>query len=235
MLQQAFNRLPRSGTWTKNFRFSRSCQASMYKGKSFSTFNRYDVDPNDAVRQLMEIATRHDPEQTEWLQAVEEVVEDLVVVFKREQRYISLMRHIMEPERLVKFKVPWIDDEGNSRVNRGYRVQYNSTLGPYKGGIRFHPSVNESILKFLGFEQIFKNSLTTLALGGGKGGSNFDPKGKSPAEIMRFCQSFMTELAYHIGPVRDVPAGDIGVGGTEIGYMFGQYKRMTGNWEGVLT
>merc|ERR1719192_468956 len=182
----------------------------------------------------MDIAGR-DWEQAEFLQAVEEIVEDLAPVFSDKPAYISVFRHIMEPERIIKFRVPWVDDKGHSRVNRGYRVQYNSALGPYKGGIRFHPSVNESILKFLGFEQIFKNSLTTLALGGDKGGANFDPKGKSLAEIMRFCQSFMTELGYYIGPVKDVPAGDIGVGGTEIGYMFGQYKRMTGMWEGVLT
>jgi len=166
---------------------------------------------------------------------VEEVIEDLVVVFKRERRYITLMRHIMEPERMLKFKVPWIDDEGNSRLNRGYRVQYNSALGPYKGGIRFHPTVSESVLKFLGFEQVFKNALTTLPLGGGKGGANFDPKGKSIAEIVRFCQSFVTELHHYIGARRDVPAGDIGVGGREVGYMFGHYKRMTSDFDGIFT
>jgi len=183
----------------------------------------------------MTIAKRHDKEQSEWLQAVHEVVEDLVVVFERESKYISLMRHIMEPERLIKFKVPWIDDEGNNRVNRGYRVQYNSALGPYKGGIRFHPTVSESVLKFLGFEQVFKNALTTLPLGGGKGGSNFEPKGKSLAEVVRFCQSFITELHHYIGARRDVPAGDIGVGGREVGFMFGHYKRITSDFDGVLT
>jgi len=205
------------------------------KRTPYTVFNRYDMDSSKAVEELMTIANRHDSEQSEWLQAVQEVVEDLVVVFQRENRYISLMRHIMEPERLVKFKVPWIDDEGNSRVNRGYRVQYNSALGPYKGGIRFHPTVSESVLKFLGFEQVFKNALTTLPLGGGKGGSNFDPKGKSIAEIVRFCQSFITELHHYIGARRDVPAGDIGVGGREVGYMFGHYKRMTSDFDGVLT
>jgi len=202
---------------------------------STSVFNRYDIDASKAVEELMTICRRHDKEQSEWLQAVEEVVEDLVVVFERERKYISLMRHIMEPERLVKFKVPWIDDEGNSRVNRGYRVQYNSALGPYKGGIRFHPTVTESVLKFLGFEQVFKNALTTLALGGGKGGTNFDPKGKSVAEVARFCQSFITELHHYIGARRDVPAGDIGVGGREIGFMFGHYKRITSDYDGVFT
>lgn len=200
-----------------------------------TVFNRYDIEPSKATQELMAIANRHDTEQSEWLQAVEEVVEDLVAVFDRESRYISLMRHIMEPERLVKFKVPWIDDDGNNRVNRGYRVQYNGALGPYKGGIRFHPTVNESVLKFLGFEQVFKNALTTLPLGGGKGGSNFDPKGKSIAEVVRFCQSFITELHHYVGARRDVPAGDIGVGGREIGFMFGHYKRITSDFDGVFT
>jgi len=211
-----------------------------FEGAAHTTFGKYNivkhaVGGEAGVATLIDIAKQNDHEQVEYIQALEEVLEDLVPVFDRDQTQISVMRHLMEPERIIKFRVPWVDDNGHSRVNRGYRVQYNSALGPYKGGLRFHPSVNESILKFLGFEQIFKNSLTTLALGGGKGGANFDPKGKSLAEIMRFCQSFMTELAQYIGPVRDVPAGDIGVGGTEIGYMFGQYKRMTGNWEGVLT
>lgn len=138
----------------------------------------------------------------------------------------GILERIVEPERVIMFRVPWVDDAGNVRVNRGYRVQFNSAIGPYKGGLRFHPSVNLSIIKFLGFEQIFKNSLTTLPIGGGKGGSNFDPKGKSDREIMRFCQSFMSELYRHIGPNTDVPAGDIGVGGREIGYMFGQYKNL---------
>ena len=142
---------------------------------------------------------------------------------------------MVEPERTILFRVPWIDDNGDIQVNKGYRVEFNSAIGPYKGGLRFHPSVNLSILKFLGFEQVFKNSLTTLPMGGGKGGSNFNPKGKSDNEVMRFCQSFMTELAKHIGPNTDVPAGDIGVGGREIGYMFGQYKRLRNEFTGVLT
>jgi len=233
MLLQAFGRFPRTSSVRK---FVRPLATQpMKKVVPFTVFNRYDMDPSKAMEELMTIGERHDSEQLEWLQAVREVVEDLSVVFEREQRYISLMRHIMEPERLVKFKVPWIDDEGNSRVNRGYRVQYNSALGPYKGGIRFHPTVNESVLKFLGFEQVFKNALTTLPLGGGKGGSNFDPKGKSVAEVVRFCQSFITELHHYIGARRDVPAGDIGVGGREVGYMFGHYKRMTSDFDGVLT
>jgi glutamate dehydrogenase (NADP+) len=148
---------------------------------------------------------------------------------------VDVMVRLAEPERAIQFRVPWVDDQGKIQVNRAFRVQYNSAIGPYKGGLRFHPTVNLSVIKFLGFEQIFKNSLTTLPMGGGKGGSDFDPKGKSDNEVMRFCQSFMTELYRHIGPNTDVPAGDIGVGGREIGYLFGQYKRMTGNFEGILT
>ncbi|MDF5431332.1 NADP-specific glutamate dehydrogenase, partial [Vibrio parahaemolyticus] len=147
----------------------------------------------------------------------------------------AIIQRIVEPDRQIMFRVPWVDDAGNVQVNKGYRVEFNSALGPYKGGLRFHHSVNASIIKFLGFEQIFKNALTGLPIGGGKGGSNFDPKGKSDGEIMRFCQSFMNELYRHIGPATDVPAGDIGVGAREIGYMFGQYKRLTGRYEGVLT
>lgn len=176
----------------------------------------------------------HEPE---FLQAVEEVAEVVIPFIAENPKYKRerILDRIVEPERVIMFRVPWVDDAGNIHVNRGYRVEFNSAIGPYKGGLRFHPSVNLSILKFLGFEQIFKNALTTLPMGGGKGGSDFDPKGKSDLEVMRFCQSFMTELARHIGPDTDVPAGDIGVGGREIGYMFGQYKRLRNEFTGVLT
>lgn len=177
------------------------------------------------------------PNEPEFIQAVEEVVETIIPFLRENPKYVkhNILERIIEPERTIIFRVPWIDDEGNARVNRGFRVEFNSAIGPYKGGLRFHPSVNLSILKFLGFEQIFKNSLTTLPMGGGKGGADFDPKGKSDSEMMRFCQSFMTELARHIGPDTDVPAGDIGVGAREIGYMFGQYKRIRNEFTGVLT
>ncbi|MDY5872551.1 MAG: NADP-specific glutamate dehydrogenase [Candidatus Methanomethylophilaceae archaeon] len=180
---------------------------------------------------------KRNADQPEFLQAVEEVLESLepVVEARPELQKAAIMERIVEPERIIMFRVSWVDDEGKVQVNRGYRVQFNSAIGPYKGGLRLHPSVNLSILKFLGFEQIFKNSLTTLPIGGGKGGSDFDPKGKSDNEIMRFCQSFMTELEKHIGPDTDVPAGDIGVGGREIGYMYGQYKRLRNEFTGVLT
>lgn len=180
---------------------------------------------------------RHYGEQTEFLQAVHEVLETLEPVIEADSRYEqqNIVGRMVEPERAVLFRVPWIDDTGRVQVNRGYRVQFNSAIGPYKGGLRFHPSVNLSVIKFLGFEQTFKNSLTTLPMGGAKGGSDFDPKGKSDAEIMRFCQSMMTELFRHIGPDTDVPAGDIGVGGREVGYLFGQYKRLTNTWNGALT
>ena len=176
----------------------------------------------------------HEPE---FLQAVQEVAEAVIPFIEANPKYKSahILDRIVEPERTIIFRIPWLDDNGNIQVNRGYRVEFNSAIGPYKGGLRFHPSVNLSILKFLGFEQIFKNSLTTLPMGGGKGGSDFDPKGKSDNEVMKFCQSFMTELARHIGPDTDVPAGDIGVGGREIGYMFGQYKRLRNEFTGVLT
>ena len=175
--------------------------------------------------------------ETEFLQAVEEVAEAIIPFIEANPKYDNqmLLERMIEPERVIMFRVPWIDDNGNTQVNRGYRVEFNSAIGPYKGGLRFHPSVNLSILKFLGFEQVFKNSLTTLPMGGGKGGSDFDPKGKSNNEVMSFCQSFMTELCKHIGPNTDVPAGDIGVGGREIGYMFGQYKRIRNEFTGVLT
>jgi glutamate dehydrogenase (NADP+) len=175
--------------------------------------------------------------EKEFLQAAAEVLESLTPVVEREPKYkaASILERLVEPERVISFKIPWQDDKGNTHVNSGYRVEFNSAIGPYKGGMRFHPSVNQGILKFLGFEQIFKNSLTSLPMGGGKGGSDFDPKGKSDSEVMRFCQSLMTELYRHIGPNTDVPAGDIGVGGREIGYMFGQYKRIVNRFEGVLT
>ena len=177
------------------------------------------------------------PNEPEFMQAVVEVAESVIPFIENNPKYKgkSLLERIVEPERIIMFRVPWTDDQGNVHVNKGYRVEFNSAIGPYKGGLRFHPTVNLSVLKFLGFEQVFKNSLTTLPLGGGKGGSNFDPKGKSDAEVMRFCQSFMTELSRHIGPDTDVPAGDIGVGGREIGYMFGQYKRLRNEFTGVLT
>ncbi len=180
---------------------------------------------------------KRNPGENEFLQAVREVLESLSVVADRRQDLIDagVFDRIVEPERMITFRVSWVDDSGKVRVNRGYRVQFNSAIGPYKGGLRLHPSVNASVIKFLGFEQIFKNSLTTLPMGGGKGGSDFDPKGKSDAEIMRFCQSFMTELSKHIGADTDVPAGDIGVGAREIGFMFGQYKRLRNEFTGVLT
>lgn len=189
-----------------------------------------------AERIISDLQTRYH-DQPEFIQAVQEIIEALSSVLAAHPEYenSALLERLVEPERVVMFRVPWVDDQGTVQVNRGMRVQYNSAIGPYKGGIRLHPSVNLSILKFLGFEQIFKNSLTTLPMGGGKGGSDFDPKGKSDAEVMRFCQSFMTELYRHIGPDTDVPAGDIGTGAREIGYLFGQYKRLTGRWQGVLT
>ncbi len=175
--------------------------------------------------------------EEEFHQAVEEVLETLAPALERHPEYIEekVIERLVEPERMIVFRVPWFDDAGKVQVNRGFRVEFNSAIGPYKGGLRFHPSVNQGILKFLGFEQVLKNSLTTLPMGGGKGGSDFDPKGKSNGEVMRFCQSFMTELSRHIGPNTDVPAGDIGVGGREIGYLFGQYKRIRNAFEGVLT
>ena len=175
--------------------------------------------------------------EPEFIQAVEEVAETVIPFIEKNKKYktAKILKRIVEPERVIQFRVPWVDDAGEPQVNRGYRVEFNSAIGPYKGGLRFHPSVNLSILKFLGFEQIFKNSLTTLPMGGGKGGSDFNPKGKSDNEVMKFCQSFMTELSRHIGPNTDVPAGDIGVGGREIGYMFGQYKRLRNEFTGVLT
>ena len=189
------------------------------------------------TEQIMEQVVKRNPNEPEFHQAVKEVLESLEPVMERHPEYVKagILERIVEPERQIIFRVPWVDDQGKVRVNRGFRVQFNSAIGPYKGGIRFHPSVYIGIIKFLGFEQIFKNSLTGLPIGGGKGGSDFDPKGKSDGEVMRFCQSFITELYRHIGADIDVPAGDIGVGGREIGYMYGQYKRITGLYEGVLT
>jgi glutamate dehydrogenase (NADP+) len=177
------------------------------------------------------------PAEPEFHQAVQEVAESLTLVLDRHPEYshARIVERMVEPERVLMFRVPWVDDQGQVQINRGYRIEMNSAIGPYKGGLRFHPSVNLGILKFLAFEQVFKNSLTTLPMGGGKGGSDFDPKGKSDNEVMRFCQSFMTELARHIGPDTDVPAGDIGVGGREIGYLFGQYKRLRNEFTGVLS
>jgi glutamate dehydrogenase (NADP+) len=191
----------------------------------------------ESIRSFVEAVAKKNPNEPEFLQAVKEVAETVIPFIEQNKKYQNqmLLERMVEPERVIMFRITWIDDAGKTHVNRGYRIQMNSAIGPYKGGIRFHPSVNLSILKFLAFEQTFKNSLTTLPMGGGKGGSDFDPKGKSDIEIMRFCQSFMTELAKHIGADTDVPAGDIGVGGREVGYMFGQYKRLRNEFTGVLT
>jgi glutamate dehydrogenase (NADP+) len=193
--------------------------------------------PANYVKDVMNLVKAKNPAEPEFHQAVMEVFDSLRLVLERHPEYISsrILERIVEPERVIMFRVPWTDDQGNVHVNRGFRIEMNSAIGPYKGGLRFHPSVNLGILKFLAFEQVFKNSLTTLPMGGGKGGSDFDPKGKSDAEVMRFCQSFMTELCRHIGPDTDVPAGDIGVGGREIGFLFGQYKRIRNEFTGVLT
>jgi len=192
---------------------------------------------NDSVSSLMQTVVAKNPSEPEFHQAVQEVAESLVLVLEEHPEYRSakILERMVEPERVILFRVPWMDDRGAVQVNRGFRIEMNSAIGPYKGGLRFHPSVNLGILKFLAFEQVFKNSLTTLPMGGGKGGSDFDPKGKSDDEVMRFCQSFMTELFRHIGANTDVPAGDIGVGGREIGYLFGQYKRLANEFTGILT
>ena len=189
------------------------------------------------VTNLMEDVKAKNPAEPEFHQAVEEVAESLAVVLDKHPEYRSakVLERIIEPERVIMFRIPWADDQGNVQINRGFRIEMNSAIGPYKGGLRFHPSVNLGILKFLAYEQVFKNALTTLPMGGGKGGSDFDPKGKSDNEVMRFCQSFMSELYRHIGPNTDVPAGDIGVGGREIGFLFGQYKRLANEFTGVLT
>ena len=189
------------------------------------------------VAEVLEVVRKRNPNEPEFLQAVTEVLESIRPVVERHKKYRDgkILERLVEPERLIQFRVPWINDKGQIQVNRGFRVQMNSALGPYKGGLRFHPTVCASIIKFLAFEQVFKNSLTGLPMGGGKGGADFDPKGKSDIEVMRFCQSFMTELFRHVGPHTDVPAGDIGVGGREIGYLFGQYKRLANEFTGVLT
>ncbi len=192
---------------------------------------------NAYLKGIMDDVVKRNPAELEFHQAVEEVLESLEPVIEKHPEYVEagIVERIVEPERQILFRVPWVDDSGKVQVNRGFRMEFNSAIGPYKGGLRFHPSVYAGIIKFLGFEQIFKNSLTGLPIGGGKGGSDFDPKGKSDGEVMRFCQSFMTELARHIGPDTDVPAGDIGVGGREIGFMYGQYKRIKNEFTGVLT
>ena len=192
---------------------------------------------NEYLKRVYEGLEKRNANEPEFLQAVREVLESIQPVVEKHPEYekAALIERLVEPERIITFRVPWVDDQGKVQVNRGYRVQFNSAIGPYKGGLRFHPSVNQGILKFLGFEQTFKNSLTTLPMGGGKGGSDFDPHGKSDMEVMRFCQSFMTELYRHIGQFVDCPAGDIGVGGREVGYMFGQYKRLANEFTGVLT
>lgn len=189
------------------------------------------------INEFLEQVISKNPAQPEFIQAVKEVAEAIIPFIEKNPKYqkAKILERIVEPERAIMFRVPWLDDKGEIQINRGYRIEFNSAIGPYKGGLRFHPSVNLSILKFLGFEQVFKNSLTTLPMGGGKGGSDFDPKGKSDNEVMKFCQSFMSELFRHIGPNTDVPAGDIGVGGREIGFMFGQYKRLRNEFTGVLT
>src|SRR5947207_13933287 len=189
------------------------------------------------VSALMADVKAKNPGEPEFHQAVQEVVDSLALVLDQhpEYRKNKILERIIEPERVIMFRVPWGDDHGEMHVNRGFRIQMNCAIGPYKGGLRFHPTVNLGILKFLAFEQVFKNALTTLPMGGGKGGSDFDPKGKSDNEVMRFCQSFMTELFHHVGPDTDVPAGDIGVGGRDIGYLFGQYKRLANEFTGVLT
>jgi len=191
----------------------------------------------DSIKNFINVVEKRNPNEPEFLQAVTEVAETVIPFIEKNPQYDQgkLLERMTEPERVLLFRVPWVDDSGEVQINKGYRIEMNSAIGPYKGGLRFHPSVNLSILKFLAFEQVFKNSLTTLPMGGGKGGSDFNPKGKTDAEVMRFCQSFMTELSRHIGPNTDIPAGDIGVGGREIGYMFGQYKRLRNEFTGVLT
>ena len=190
------------------------------------------------VQEIIEKVEKNNPGETEFHNAVKEVlysIEPVIEAHEDEYRRNRILERLVEPERTISFRVPWVDDKGQLQINRGYRVQFNSAIGPYKGGLRFHPSVNRSILNFLGFEQTFKNALTGQAIGGGKGGSDFDPKGKSNREVMAFCQSFMSELFKYIGPNEDVPAGDIGVGGREIGFLYGQYKRLTNQFEGTLT
>ena len=227
--------------FTKKFHLTLSiCNTLVYNNVDLK--NTQTMDEEEIImsytEEVYERVVAQNPNEPEFHQAVKEVLDSLkVVIDKNEEEYrkLSILERLVEPERIISFRVPWVDDKGVVQVNKGYRVQFNSAIGPYKGGLRFHPSVNQGILKFLGFEQIFKNSLTGLPIGGGKGGSNFDPKGKSDREVMAFCQSFMTELSKYIGADMDVPAGDIGVGGREIGYLYGQYKRNRGLYEGVLT
>eukprot|EP01054_Gregarina_sp_Poly1_P002482 Gregarina_sp_Poly_1__2481@NODE_1672_length_3558_cov_1154_769121_g1098_i0_p1_GENE_NODE_1672_length_3558_cov_1154_769121_g1098_i0NODE_1672_length_3558_cov_1154_769121_g1098_i0_p1_ORF_typecomplete_len467_score89_33ELFV_dehydrog/PF00208_21/1_2e60ELFV_dehydrog_N/PF02812_18/8_2e42ELFV_dehydrog_N/PF02812_18/7_2e03NAD_binding_7/PF13241_6/0_00021Pyr_redox_3/PF13738_6/0_048Shikimate_DH/PF01488_20/0_41Shikimate_DH/PF01488_20/1_8e03AdoHcyase_NAD/PF00670_21/0_31AdoHcyase_NAD/PF00670_21/7_7e02_NODE_1672_lengt len=207
----------------------------LYRSHSTGAVDYSKIDVDAEIERIKKIALKRDGNQTEFLQAFEEIVDTIIPVLKAEPKYLAALEAIMEPERVIQFRVPWFDEKGNLQVNRGFRVQYNSAIGPYKGGLRFHPTVSLSVLKFLGFEQIFKNSLTGLPMGGGKGGSDFDPKGKSDVEVRSFCQAFMTELAKHIGPDTDVPAGDIGVGGREIGFLFGQYRKIANEFTGVLT
>src|SRR6187431_3374791 len=213
-----------------------ACPARRHVPKTIQA-GRNSIMQYTTVAAFMDYLKVRDPHQPEFAQAVHEVMESVWPFVQEHPRYADqgLLERMVEPERVIQFRVAWVDDHGTTRVNRAWRIQHSSAIGPYKGGLRFHPSVNQSILKFLAFEQVFKNALTTLPMGGGKGGANFDPKGKSDAEVMRFCQSFMTELARHIGPDTDVPAGDIGVGGREIGYLFGQYKRIRNEFTGVLT
>jgi len=205
----------------------------MLKRTSIRTVAKRIMKPE--LQAIFDAVKARDPDQPEFLQAVEEVIESLEPLFEKYPKYLKVLPSLIEPERAIQFRVPWLDDNNVMQINRGFRVQYNQAIGPYKGGLRLHPSVNLSIIKFLGFEQIFKNALTTLPMGGAKGGSDFNPKGKSDAEVLRFCQSFMMELSRYIGPDIDVPAGDIGVGGREIGFLFGQYKRIRGEHSGVLT
>ena len=214
---------------------AQAAEAAPNRGGRVCRFHRKDM--TDYTTRVLEAVRSKNASEPEFLQAVQEVITTIRPVLEARKKYEQncILERITEPERTIIFRVPWTDDVGKIHINRGFRVEFNSAIGPYKGGLRFHPSVNLGILKFLGFEQVFKNSLTTLAMGGGKGGSDFDPKGKSDAEVMRFCQSFMTELQRHIGADTDVPAGDIGVGGREIGYLFGQYKRLRNEFTGVLT
>jgi len=207
------------------------------KNKTTTFSGEMQMAENNIIQKVLELVQKRNPGETEFQQAVKEVLETLPPVLEKHPEYIKekILERITEPERQFIFRVPWQDDKGEIHINRGFRFQFNSALGPYKGGLRFHPTVNASILKFLGFEQVFKNALTTLPMGGAKGGADFDPKGKSDNEVMRFCQSFMTELCRHIGPDTDVPAGDIGVGGREIGFLFGQYRRIKNEFTGVLT
>ncbi len=222
----------------KNLPFVKIRASTIFDSKNLK-YGRYTnmSFKNQYLNELMERVVKRNPNEPEFHQTVKEVLESIEPVIEARPDYIQsgVIERMVEPERIIKFRVPWVDDKGNVQVNRGFRIQFNSAIGPYKGGLRFHPSVNESIIKFLGFEQTFKNSLTSLPMGGGKGGSDFDPQGKSDAEVMRFCQSFMTELQKYIGADTDVPAGDIGVGAREIGYLYGQYKRLRDEFTGVLT